>query len=58
MEAVGAPEVGAPNDGILGYRLYWTGKPGVVEIELRWTARARERLDWQPQARIKKTTPL
>ena len=39
------------------YRHYLTGRPGVVEIESHWTARARGRLGWRPQARIKKTTP-
>jgi putative transposase len=39
------------------YRHYLAGQPGVVEIESHWTARARERLGWRPQVRIKKTTP-
>src|SRR5271157_3954413 len=30
------------------YRDYLTGRPGVVEIKLQWTARARERLGWRP----------
>jgi hypothetical protein len=38
------------------YRHYLTGKAGVVEIESHWTARARERLGWRPQVRIKRTT--
>ena len=39
------------------YRHYLTGEVGVVEIESQWTARARERLGWRPEVRIKKTTP-
>ena len=39
------------------YRHYLTGKAGVVEIESHWTARARERLGWRPQVRIRRTTP-
>ena len=37
------------------YRHYLTGEVGVVEIESQWTARARERLGWRPEVRIKKT---
>ena len=40
-----------------GYRHYLTEQVGVVEIESQWTARARERLGWRPQARVKNTTP-
>ena len=39
------------------YRHYLTGEVGVVEIESQWTARARERLGWRPEVRIKKTAP-
>jgi len=39
------------------YQHYLTGKAGVVEIESQWTARARERLGWRPQVKIRKTTP-
>ena len=39
------------------FRHYWTGVPGVVEIESEWTARRRERMGITPQVRVRETSP-